>query len=316
VTLSTHGDQKYQGITERLTVTGLPNLQIEHRSVRPGHHEPTICLSNEIVFLLSGRTFNTLSANGLAYRNYYQPGMACIVPMGAFQKASSISSPLETLHIYMPRGLIEQSALADYDIDPAKAELSFAGGLRDPMLYQMAIGFLGLLGREIEPIHRLFVDGLQAAFAGHLLGNYAIDRWRAPAKTPSFDVKRLTRVIDYIEAHFTEEIGLSSLAGVACLSEFHFSRLFRMATGLAPHRYVTLRRVQEAQKQLELHRDSSLVEIALRLGFGSQANFIRVFRKSTGFTPGQYRSRIPPSGKQSGYGGRVRQSPDELLRAI
>ncbi|MBV8472212.1 MAG: helix-turn-helix transcriptional regulator, partial [Hyphomicrobiales bacterium] len=173
--------------------------------------------------------------------------------------------------------------------DPAKAELSFVGCLKDPMLNQIALGFLGLLGREAEPTDHLFLDGLRAALAGHLLGNYAVDRWRPPARAPTFDIKRLERVTDYIEAHFTEEIALSRLAAEACLSEFHFSRLFREATGLTPHRYVTLRRVQEAQKQLELQQ-SSLIEIAWNTGFGSQANFIRVFRKSTGFTPGEYRA--------------------------
>jgi len=179
--------------------------------------------------------------------------------------------------------------MADYDIDPAKAELSFIGGLRDPMLHQIAMNFFSVLGREAEPTDRLFLDGMQAALAGHLLGNYAIDRWKPPARTPEIGVNGLKRVLDYIEAHFAECIGLADLAAQARLSEFHFARLFRKATGLSPHRYVTSRRVQEAQNRLQFDRDS-LVTIALETGFGSQANFIRVFRKSTGLTPGQYRT--------------------------
>jgi AraC family transcriptional regulator len=304
MTLITHGDQKYQGITEMVTATRLPSLQIEYRRVKPGHHESILCLSNEIAFLLSGRTFTIRSANGLTYRDFCQPGTSCINPVGMFQKAGGTTSPLECLHVYVPPSLIKQSALADYDIDPAKAELSFIGHLRDPTLNQIALGFESVLGRELEPTDYLFLDGLQAALAGHLLGSYAIDRWRPPAKTPNLDIKRMRRVIDYIEAHFAEKIALSRLAAEACLSEFHFSRLFREATGLAPHRYVTLRRVEEAQKQLELH-DSSFVEIALNLGFGSQANFIRVFRKSTGLTPGQYRSK-GGNGVEAALAGPVR----------
>ena len=97
--------------------------------------------------------------------------------------------------------------------------------------------------------------------------------------------------LDFIEARFTENITLRDLAAQVHLSEFHFLRLFREATGLSPHRYITYRRVQEAQAHLQLNR-SSLVEIALETGFGSQGNFIRVFRKATGFTPGQYRSLL------------------------
>jgi AraC family transcriptional regulator len=52
---------------------------------------------------------------------------------------------------------------------------------------------------------------------------------------------------------------------------------------------VTNRRVRAAQEALALDQ-ASLLEIALECGFGSQDNFMRVFRKSTGLTPGQYRT--------------------------
>jgi AraC family transcriptional regulator len=96
-------------------------------------------------------------------------------------------------------------------------------------------------------------------------------------------------VLNFIDARLDSDIALDDLAAEACLSPFHFSRLFRDATGLSPHRYVTDRRVQAAKDKLALNH-SSLVEIALDTGFGSQANFIRVFRKATGLTPGQYRA--------------------------
>ena len=57
---------------------------------------------------------------------------------------------------------------------------------------------------------------------------------------------------------------------------------------MSPHRYVTDRRVQAARHELARDR-LSLVEIALAFGFGSQANFTRVFRKAASLTPGQYR---------------------------
>jgi AraC family transcriptional regulator len=209
--------------------------------------------------------------------------------VGVEEVESANTSTIECLHIYLPATLVGRSAIADYDIDPSKAELSYVGGLRDPKLYQIAMGFQSVLAREAEPTDRLFLDGMQAALAGYLLGNYAIDRWRPPARSPQFDAKRLERVLDYIESYLTRDIRLADLAAEACLSEFHFSRLFREATGLSPHRYVTFRRVQEAQKRLELDQ-SSLVEVALETGFGSQANFIRVFRQATGLTPGQYRA--------------------------
>lgn len=285
---NSHSEQKYQASSQLRAAIQLPHLRVEQRRLEAGHQAPGVRFCTELAFVTAGRAFAQQNTNGATGRYFIQPGIACILPAGVEETESANTSPLECLHIYLPDTLIAQSALADYDIDPARVELSYVGGLRDPKLYQIAMGFNDVLGRPTAPTDRLFLDGMQAALAGYLLGTYAIDRWRPPARLPDFDGKRLTRVLDYIEAHLTREIRLADLAAEACLSEFHFSRLFREATGLSPHRYVIFRRVQEAQKRLALGQ-SSLVEIALETGFGSQANFIRVFRKATGLTPGQYR---------------------------
>jgi len=96
-------------------------------------------------------------------------------------------------------------------------------------------------------------------------------------------------VLDLVDDRFASDISLDDLAAEACLSPFHFSRLFRKATGLSPHRYVTERRVREAKAKLTEGR-LSLVEIALESGFGSQGSFNRIFRKHTGLTPGRFRA--------------------------
>lgn len=285
--LNSHSEHKYHASSQLRTALELPHLRIEQRLLEAGQHTPGVRSCTELAFVIAGRAFAQQNTNGATGRYFIQPGIACILPNGVEESESANTSPLECLHIYLPDTLIAQSALADYDIDPAKAELSYVGGLRDSKLYQIAMGFNDILGRPSEPTDRLFLDGMQSALAGYLLGTYAIDRWRPPVRSSDFDAKRFKRVLDYIETYLTGEIRLADLAAEACLSEFHFSRLFRKVTGLSPHRYVTLRRVQEAQKRLV--GQHSLVEIALETGFGSQANFIRVFRKATGLTPGQYR---------------------------
>jgi AraC family transcriptional regulator len=184
--------------------------------------------------------------------------------------------------------LLEQSALADYDVDPDRTQLAYAGGLADPVLAHIGSALHGLLRHGSKPCDRIFADGMRTALAAHLIGNYTVDRWQPPTRAPSLDAKRLKRVLDFIEVHLASDISLDDLASEACLSPFHFSRLFREATGLSPCRYATDRRIQAAQKILALNQ-SSLVQVALDTGFGSQANFTRAFRKATGLTPGQYR---------------------------
>ncbi|MBP1886366.1 AraC family transcriptional regulator [Sinorhizobium mexicanum] len=288
MTLHAHGDLKYQTSQRLSDAAEWPGLRVEHRLLKTGPQNALTPECTEVVLMLSGRAGVSRTGNGQTQDVLAQPGMSWIVPIGTEESKIELSGSMECLHLYLPPTLIERSALADYEIDPAKAELAYAGGLADPMLHQIGSAFRSLLGRGMQPTDRLFVDGMQTALAAHLLGNYAVDRWQPPPKAPSLDPKRLKRVLDFIEARIGADISLDDLAAEACLSPFHFSRLFRDATGLTPNRYVTDRRVQAAREKLALDH-SSLVEIALDTGFGSQANFIRVFRKVTGVTPGQYR---------------------------
>ncbi|SPP96981.1 helix-turn-helix domain-containing protein [Bradyrhizobium vignae] len=89
------------------------------------------------------------------------------------------------------------------------------------------------------------------------------------------------RVLDYVEANLESELSLDQMASIACLSRYHFARAFKKAVGQSPHRYVSARRLDRA-KALLMAGDRPLVEIALALGFSSQANFTRAFTQATG----------------------------------
>ena len=96
------------------------------------------------------------------------------------------------------------------------------------------------------------------------------------------------RVLDYIEAHLTEEIDLDQLAQKAGHSPNHFSKAFKISLGVPPWRYVTERRIHRA-KELLLNGSSSITEIAHDLGFSSHSHFTDVFRKATGKPPSHFR---------------------------
>ncbi len=99
---------------------------------------------------------------------------------------------------------------------------------------------------------------------------------------------RLARVIDYVDANLHREVALKDLAEVAQFSPFHFSRIFKRATGESPYQFVSARRLQRAMQLLE---DGSLplAELALCCGFSSQAHFTTAFSKAKGVSPGRYR---------------------------
>jgi len=104
--------------------------------------------------------------------------------------------------------------------------------------------------------------------------------------------QRLRRVTDYVESQLAQpDLSVADLAAIAHLSPFHFSRAFRQATGLAPHRFILQRRIERAQLHLSDGGDS-LADIAYATGFSSQAHFSSMFRRHTGMTPRQFRQSV------------------------
>jgi len=100
---------------------------------------------------------------------------------------------------------------------------------------------------------------------------------------------RLKRVMQYIDDNLDAKVSLQHLAAVAGLSRMHFAAQFRAAVGMRPHDYLLKRRIERAQELLQ-RADVSLVDIALTVGFQTQAHFTTVFKRFAGDTPYQWRS--------------------------
>jgi AraC family transcriptional regulator len=140
---------------------------------------------------------------------------------------------------------------------------------------------------------RLLVETAALTVAARLLQSHGEAALPYAARTRpanGLDITRLRRVIDFIEAHTHEDVGVDDLASVACLSPFHFSRAFKEATGLTPHRFISQRRLQRARLLLETS-ELSITDVASMANFSSQANFTRAFSRIIGISPGEYRRR-------------------------
>ena len=133
------------------------------------------------------------------------------------------------------------------------------------------------------------VDSLARAIATHLVRLRAEPReLAAPCRSAGLAPVRLGRVRAYIEQHLAEPLPTGRLAAVACMSPFHFSRLFKLATGESPHGYVTRQRIERA-KALLAGASLPLVHVADAVGFQTQGHFTEVFRRHTGTTPRRFR---------------------------
>ncbi|MEI9812705.1 MAG: helix-turn-helix transcriptional regulator [Acidobacteriota bacterium] len=81
---------------------------------------------------------------------------------------------------------------------------------------------------------------------------------------------------------------VAALARAANMSRTVFAERFKQATGWSPLEYLTLLRMQRARDLLRDPR-TQLVTIAIAVGYASHGAFHRAFRRTTGFTPGEFR---------------------------
>jgi AraC family transcriptional regulator len=124
--------------------------------------------------------------------------------------------------------------------------------------------------------------------ADHLSRHYGSEHGVDARPRGALDRASVDRVAEYVDANLGGPLTLDQLAAVAMLSPYHFARLFRRATGLAPHQFVTSRRVDGAMRLL-LGSGTSVVDIANAVGMPNTSHFRRVFRRHTGLLPGQLR---------------------------
>jgi transcriptional regulator GlxA family with amidase domain len=101
-------------------------------------------------------------------------------------------------------------------------------------------------------------------------------------------VTRLLRARDLIESEYRQAVTVDRAAREACLSPYHFQRLYRSHFGETPGRHVIRKRLELARKLL-LYSDLPVTGIMLETGYSSLGNFSDYFLRQTGYSPSEYR---------------------------
>ena len=158
----------------------------------------------------------------------------------------------------------------------------------DPLLHHMALVLRAAIEGE-GVAEQLYATSLADALVVHFLRRYAASRQSLRQAPSGLAPSKLRRTIAYIKAHLEQVLSLAELAAVAQTSPTHFARLFKRATGLAPHRYVITSRMEQA-KRLLATTDVSLSDIGLQVGCADQSHFTALFRKYVSTTPKAYRN--------------------------
>ncbi len=112
-----------------------------------------------------------------------------------------------------------------------------------------------------------------------------------PEKADDYRVQIIKSSLEFIRKHYQEKIYIRDLAGNASMNEQYFCRFFKKILGKSPITYINEYRIKQAIILLQT-TDSPVMDICLDCGFNNLGNFLREFKKDTGFTPLQYRKHF------------------------
>lgn len=102
----------------------------------------------------------------------------------------------------------------------------------------------------------------------------------------NIDDRLVKQAIAYINANFSENISLETIAGELYISVNQLCRVFKKNLGTTVTKYIAGKRISEAKKLLK--NGCSVSDAAQMSGYHDYANFIRAFKKSVGVSPGKY----------------------------
>jgi AraC-like DNA-binding protein len=103
--------------------------------------------------------------------------------------------------------------------------------------------------------------------------------------------RRVVAAKMYMDENLHEALDLEQISRQACISRFHFHRIFSGIYRKTPHQYLTSARLNMARSLLQ-KENITITEVCASVGFDSLGSFSNLFKKDTGATPHSYRDLI------------------------
>ncbi|WP_064691787.1 AraC family transcriptional regulator [Rhizobium aegyptiacum] len=126
---------------------------------------------------------------------------------------------------------------------------------------------------------------------------------------------RLTRVSAYIHDHLDEALDMERLAEIACLSSYHWHRIYRAIYGETLAATVKRLRLHRAAGEI-VRTEVAISEIAKRSGYPNLQSFNRIFKSVYGMPPARYRTEGSHTAFQPSPYGKISAMFDVTLRQI
>jgi AraC family transcriptional regulator len=219
----------------------------------------------------------------------WRPGDFAFLPR-ATASGWRFRGEMTLVHIDLSAEFFRNVCLEVCSYDPNQVRFGPSFHAHDPELLTLANWLL----REITdqaldgPI---YAESIGVLVTVHILRAFLRKGARVSSEAGALSKGRLRRVLDYLAEHLVEPIPIEALAAQCNYSPYHFSRAFKLATGLPPRQYQIRLRTERARELLET-TDLPIGEIAAIVGYEHQGQLARAFRKDIGMTPQAYRKDV------------------------
>jgi AraC family transcriptional regulator len=243
---------------------------------RPGHHTLSCYLGGGYRTERSG-----------APRQYGAPLRLCTLP-DDHESEWVVRDHLRLLHVYFMPEHFTRRAVLELDREPREITLADRTYFADPGLLQLCQALVATPWDGADNLLR--ANEITHATLSELLRTQGVARRALRLKGGLAPLMR-RRLADYIEANLARPITLGMLAQLACLSEFHLARMFRVSFGMPPSAWIARRRVELACTLLKTSA-LPLQQIADLCGYADLSHLGHRFRAAMGTSPRQYRQAM------------------------
>ncbi|MGG7620032.1 helix-turn-helix domain-containing protein [Bacillus coreaensis] len=183
---------------------------------------------------------------------------------------------------------IDSNQKANWNKDTQKSFNTFSQNLRTIYIEKNI---------DLPPFFQNNLDGTSFDKASALLYEWIEDLFtKIINQNKPEDRKQIQGALNYIEKNYQRGVTLEEVAEHVHLSPHYLSRLFKKELNINFVNYVSERRINLAKEMLE-KTDMPVINIALELSYHEPNYFSKVFKKSTGMTPSEYRRQIEDKGK-------------------
>lgn len=212
------------------------------------------------------------------------PGRLCALP-DWHESRWLVRDHLRFLHIYFLPEHFTRRAVLELDREPRALTLADRTYFEHARIAQLCDGLIGLRWQGADELLR--ANEMTHAMLSHLLRSQSAARRQPDARGGLAPAVR-RRLAEFIDVHLAQPLTLGLLSQIACLSEFHLARMFRISFGMPPSAWIAARRLDRARELLK-NGNLPLQQIAHACGYADLSHFSHRFRAGVGLAPSRYR---------------------------